>query len=409
MAATSRARLRVWAFALLVTYASNRPASAQLLPEQPITFAGGHVVLGAEVTATVAPEDPGFFNYTSYEYNALRNFRVGMSAELKATDRIQVLGEVRLDHGTVFDAYGLFLRLRPWPQRRFDIQIGRIPPTFGAMSRSAYGSSNMLIGQPLAYQYLMSIRPDALPANADDLLRMRGRGWLSDFPVGNTSPAPGLPLVSTAKWDTGIQTHGIVGMLELTGSITAGSLSDPRFRDNNDGRQWAGRLVARPVPALALGVSGSRGGWLNHVVDENRVSAEQTESAQQTAVGFDGEFSAGPVLVRGEVIRSSWSMPVIDAPAIDSPLVANSVLVEGRYRVGPGFYVALRAELLGFSTINGSTTTDTWEADTSRLEAGVGYSVIRNLMLKGSWQLNDREGGRVRRDALVAAQVLYWF
>ena len=30
-------------------------------------------------------------------------------------------------------------------------------------------------------------------------------------------------------------------------------------------------------------------------------------------------------------------------------------------------------------------------------------------MLKGSWQRNGRDGGRVRRDSLFAGQVLYWF
>src|SRR5690349_4362952 len=205
--------------------------SAQVLPEEPISIAGGHVVLGAEVTATFAPDDPGFFNYTSYEFSALRNFRMGVSAEIRANDRVQLLGEVRFDQGRVLEAYGLFVRVRPWPHRRFDIQAGRIPPTFGAMTRTAYGSSNLLIGQPLAYQYLTSIRPDSMPATPDGLLRMRGRGWLSNFALGDLTPRPGLPLVNTSEWDTGVQAHGVKGMIEWTGSVTAGSLSDPRFHD----------------------------------------------------------------------------------------------------------------------------------------------------------------------------------
>ena len=121
------------------------------------------------------------------------------------------------------------------------------------MTRSAYGSGNLLIGQPLAYQYLLSIRPDALPANADDLLRMRGRGWLSSFPVGNPAAAPGLPMINTSHWDTGVQAHGVNGMFEWTGAVTVGSLSDPRLHDNNGGKQLVGRVVTRPSPALAVG------------------------------------------------------------------------------------------------------------------------------------------------------------
>jgi hypothetical protein len=85
-------------------------------------------VFGAEVSATFAPDDPGFFNYTSYEFSALRNLRLSASTEIRATDRVQVLGEVRLDQGRVLEAYGLFVRLRPWPARRFDIQAAACRP-----------------------------------------------------------------------------------------------------------------------------------------------------------------------------------------------------------------------------------------------------------------------------------------
>lgn len=384
---------------MLIVLAPAPPAEAQGLPDRPISLADGHVVLGAEASATVAAEDPGFFNYTSYEYNALRNFRVGLSAEVRANDHVQLLGEVRLDQGRVLEAYGMFLRIRPWPRKRFDLQAGRIPPTFGSMTRTAYGSGNLLVGQPLAYQYLMSIRADAVPAHEDDLLRMRGRGWLSNFPVGNTAPAPGLPMVNTARWDTGVQAHGVVGMFELTGAASLGSLSDPRLRDNNGGRQLSGRLVARPSAAWAIGASAAQGRWL-----DSRLEDRSGSRSRQAALGGDAEYSAGRVLIRTEAIRASWTMP-----AIDRPLVATSMLIEGRYKVAPGAYVAARMDRLSFSSIAGSLGSNTWEADTWRVEIGGGYSIRRNILAKGSWQRNRRDGGRVRHDTMLAAQVLYWF
>jgi hypothetical protein len=392
--------------ALLLCFAGA--TSAQVLPEQPISLAGGRVVFGAEVSATIAPEDPGFFNYTSYEFSTLRNLRLGVSTEVRATDRIQLLAEVRLDQGRVLEAYGVYVRVRPFPSRRFDIQAGRIPPTFGAMSKSSYGSGNILIGQPLAYQYLSSIKPDALPATADDLLRMRGRGWLSTFPVGDTTLGPGLPIVNTSRWDTGVQAHGITGMLEWTGAVTAGSLSDPRFQDNNAGRQVAGRAVLRPTAATAFGVSASRGAWLNRTVEE-LASGSTMSRSQQVAFGGDGEFSAGPFLVRGEVIRATWEMPAFGALQLGGPLVAISSLIEGRYKIAPGFYVALRGDRLDYSKVKGTAGMTDWDAQTSRVETGVGYSLTRNVIVKGVWQMNRRDGGRVRKDGLFAAQVMYWF
>jgi hypothetical protein len=394
---------------MLLVLAMASPCAAQWLPEEPLSIAGGRVVFGGEVTATIGEEDPGFFNYTSYEFSALRNLRMALSAEVRATDRIQVLSEVRFDQGRVLEAYGLFVRIRPWPARRFDIQAGRIPPTFGAMTRTAYGSSNLLIGQPLAYQYLLSIRPDALPATTDDLLRMRGRGWLSSFPIGNAEAAPGLPMVNTTRWDTGIQAHGVSGKLEWIGAVTAGSLSDPRFHDNNSGRQMAGRLVARPTPALTFGASVSRGAWLNQTIDADLAGENSGNDALQVAIGGDAEFSTGRILIRGEAIRSTWAMPDIATLQLPEPLVATSMLLEGRYKIVPGLYVAARGERIDFSRITGRLGPNSWEARTWRIEAGAGYSLRRNVQVKATWQRNDRQGGRVQRDTLLCGQVLYWF
>lgn len=394
---------------LLLALATVRVASAQALREEPISLIGGHLVLGAEATATFAPKDPGFFNYTSYEFSALRNVRLGVSAEVRANDRVQVLGEVRLDQGRLLEVYGLFVRVRPFARRRFDLQAGRIPPTFGAMSKTSYGTGNMLIGQPLAYQYLTSIRPDALPATPDDLLRMRGRGWLASFPVGNRVPAPGLPIVNTSHWDTGVQAHGVTGIVDWTGSITAGSLSDPRFRDNNAGRQLAGRAVVRPAASVAIGTSVSRGEWLDRALEEQVAGAASNQHARQIAIGGDLEYSTGPFLVRGEAIRSTWRMPQFGRLQLSEPLVAVSSLIEGRYKIAPGLYVAMRGDRLDFSTIRGANGINQWEAQTWRFETGMGYSLTRSLLIKGAWQKNARAGGRIRKDSLFAGQVMYWF
>jgi hypothetical protein len=109
------------------------------------------------------------------------------------------------------------------------------------------------------------------------------------------------------------------------------------------------------------------------------------------------------------VIRSSWRLPRFGALQLDEPLAAISSLVEGRYKVSPGFYVAARGERLDFSAVRGQGGLTEWDAQTWRFEAGLGYSITRNVIAKGTWQRNGRDGGRVRRDALFAAQVVYWF
>jgi hypothetical protein len=392
-------------FAVLMSPAIAR---AQM-PTEPVSLGDGRVVLGGDATVTFATSDPGFFNYTDYEYSALRNIRFGLSAELRANSRLQLLGELRMDHGDRLQAFALFARIRPWPARRFDIQIGRIPPTFGAFGKSAYGASNLLIGTPLAYQYLTSLRPDALPATTDDLVRMRGRGWLASYPLGNATPDRGLPFINSVRLDTGVQVHGVNGIVEWTGAVTAGSLSNPRVSDDNDGHQVAGRAVVRPWSALAVGGSIARGAFLSRDLGAALASGHTVEDGVQQAFGLDAEFAHGRFLTRGELLWSAWTLPLSLTGAGNETLHATSVLVEGRYRLLPGLQLAARAERLGFAQLPTLAGPVAWDAPVRRLELGVGYSVVRNVMLKTSWQRNLRDGGRIHHDTLWAGQIVYWF
>jgi hypothetical protein len=314
-----------------------------------------------------------------------------------------------MDQGDLVQPFALYARIRPWPDRRFDIQVGRIPPTFGAFGRGTYGTANMLIGTPLAYQYLTSLRPDALPAVADDLISMRGRGWLTNFPLGNTAADRGLPVINSFRWDTGVQVHGVNGLVEWTGSITTGSLSNPRVGDDNGGRQLAGRAVVRPTVALALGLSLSRGAFLSRSLEGVLAAASAVDAAVQQAVGIDAEYSEGRFLGRGEVIWSRWMLPIPSAPE-HTRLASAAVLAEARYRILPGVHIAGRAERLGFGRIQTTAIgLQAWDAPVRRFEIGAGYSVIRNVMVKASWQRNLRDEGRVLRDTIGALQVVYWF
>ena len=69
----------------------------------------------------------------------------------------------------------------------------------------------------------------------------------------------------------------------------------------------------------------------------------------------------------------------------------------------------MRGDRLDFSAVRGDGGAADWDAQTWRFETGVGYSITRNVIFKGAWQRNGRDGGRVRRDSLFAAQVVYWF
>ena len=398
---------------LLLAFCTAAPvldvaATAQPLPSEPFTFGGGRVVLGGDAAASLAPDDLGFFNYGDYEHSTLRQVRVGVTGSVRANSRLAILGEIRVDNFQTVTPFAFYARVTPWPTRRFDIQIGRVPTAFGSFTRQAYGNDNPLIGYPLAYQYLTSLRTDSVPANADELLFMRGRGWLSNFSVGNQAPDRGLPLVTAFSWDTGVQVTTGWRALEVTAAVTNGSATNPRIRDDNDGKQLSGRISVRPTVGLILGGSFSRGQFGQRSIIE-LTAPPANRDFMQTAYGVDVEYSRDHWLVRGDAVLNEFAIPAVRAPFITEPLRALALNVEGRYSVGPGLFVAARAEHLAFSHIRGTLGLAEWDAPVTRVEAGGGYYLQRNLVARMTVQVNRREGGRVRRSTLPAVQLLYWF
>jgi hypothetical protein len=402
-------RTAAW-LACLLAVCAPVASPAQTLPSAPIAFADGRVTIGGDVAASFGSPDPGFFNYTDYEHSALRLLRIDVSGAVHAGEHFSVLGELRSENLHNVRPYALYLRIRPWTARKFDIQVGRVPPTFGAFARRTYPSDNPLIGYPLAYQYLTSLRPDAVPANADELLLRRGRGWRDRFTIGNQASDRGVPLASAFRWDTGVQVHGGNDFINGTASVTAGTVSNPLFTDDNSGRQLAGRVELRPASGLIVGTSLARGPFVSDSAARAAVGEGHHREFTQTAWGGDVEYSRSYYLVRLEMIVSDWRMPIVAAPELQLPLRAVATSVEGRYKVMPGLYLAARVDHLGFSDISGFLTTASWDAPVTRIEAGGGLSIQRNLLLKLTVQYNDRKGGTLeRQETLAAGQLVFWF
>ena len=279
-----------------------------------------------------------------------------------------------------------------------------VDPTAAASAAGAATGGTALGRARLAQNFdtFLSLQFEDVHTRPDDLFRMRGRGWLSGFPVGNQTPDAGLPLADGFRWDSGVQVHGSVGWIEAAGSLTTGSLAHPLFLDDNNGKHVAGRVAVRPLTGLVVGASASRAPYVTtEAADDAHASARDFT---QRVLGTDVEFSRDHYLVRFETVWSAY-----DLPTIEPRLRARATLLEGRYKLTPRFYVAARVDHLGFNTIAGSLRSTTWEAPVNRWEAGGGYSVTRNVQIRTSLQHNTRDGGRVRRMTAIAGQLLYWF
>jgi len=358
------------------------------------------LLYGGEVTGNISPVDHGYFNELEYERNLLRLVRFNLALEFQASDQVAILTEIRSDNFDVPEPYALYLRLRPWRDRAFDIQVGRIPPVFGAFARRRYEFDNPLIGNPLTYQYPNTLRADAAPTDLAQVLVQRGGGVRVLYPIGDQEPMAGLPMVNPLRWDTGVQV--ILGRdpVELGFAVTQGTISNPRVRDDNSGKQVAARLGLRPAFGWVLGVSAAHGQYL-----ADDVTSLTGDTGHQTALGVDLEFSRNHFVLRAETIWSQWDVPTLETAALGG----LGFYLEARYKISPGFYVAARVDRLSFEYVDGADGAITWDSSISRIEVGAGYYFHRQLLAKVSYQYNERDAGPLTTRGIPAVQLLFWF
>jgi hypothetical protein len=192
-------------------------------------------------------------------------------------------------------------------------------------------------------------------------------------------------------------------------SLTVGTLSDPQTSDNNDGKQLSGRFGVRPTPGLSIGVSGASGEFVDEEYQALLPEPARSETYRQQALGVDGEYARGHVVVRGEIVSSHWDTPFLNGdPTLRLHALGTSI--ETRIALTPRWSVAVRGDRLGFSEVETATGANvTWDANVKRVEGAVGYMLRRNVRLKASYQYNWRNGGRIREAPLAGAQLLYWF
>jgi hypothetical protein len=390
------------------------PAAAQTGTSSPSMFGGGRLTVAGDGALSISPHDDGYFNYSGEQYQLMRVARFDATMELRLAPRLSLLGGLRVLGAPSAERWIvrpqlLLARIRPFQTLPFQVQAGLVPHVFGSYGRRAYGIDNPLIGLPLGYQYVTSLRMDALPASADDLLRMRGRGWRLQYGVGATGRAPGVPLVDGLRNPAGVQVRAGGRRLEASLGLTSGSLSKPSPWEQGGGALVSGRVAARPTEGLVVGASAARGRFLDKRLVHDLRRSSWPSLNDQRAFGFDVEYSRGYWVLRAEGMLVSWWLPRLEEPFLDVPLRAVSLDLEARYRLRPGLYAAGRAGRLDFNKITGSFGRLSWDAPVSRVEVGAGYSVSRNVVVKAAYQHNWREAGPRTRLGLASAQVSFWF
>ena len=162
-----------------------------------------------------------------------------------------------------------------------------------------------------------------------------------------------------------------------------------------------------------IGASAARGQFLTATLENAVAATTGLHGHDQRALGLDAEYSRAYWIVRGELIESDWHLPALAPPLIEGPVAARAGFIETRYRLTPRFFVGGRADRLTFSSVRGQRRfagqPTPWDAPVTRIEAGGGFYLQRNLTVRLVAQHNWRDAGLVRNRTYVSGQLAYWF
>lgn len=302
--------------------------------------------------------------FAAYDYN--RTF--GVQAQVLFDSKAYKIFEPDKAKPVRFD--GLFLSVRRPLNVPVNFWVGKIPTPVADFTKRSYAHTNPLIGFPLMHQYKVAL-PGFDAFTPSQVLEFRDRF------------IPGVTAVYEACWITGVAAFGTANTVRWMAAAGKGTLSNPEARENK-GFQLAGRIAWEPTTWVAVGISGGVAPYLQH--GNFLPAGTSREDVLHRLVGTDLAVSWRDFDLHAELLWSSWDAPLF----LEESVQATSWYLELRYQVLQRIYAAGRADWMVFSKIQSPTGELTpWGFDVTRLEAGIGFKLLREWMLKAVIQRNS--------------------
>ena len=328
--------------------------------------------------------ESNWFNYGDSDFDA---YRLRFFAEGAANDRLEVFTQFLYTDAAPARALGAYISYAPSPDRDLHLWAGKVPWIVGTFPPRSYSNKNPLVSTPLMYQYHTTLRADQIVPTVDDLLSKAGRGQYGVSYVPGSGNLKGLSVVYELCWDFGVAAIGSLRPLEFAIGATNGTPGRMNSaQDENDGKNFLGRVGFSPFPALRIGASGSIGPYVASKLNPLLPPGKSAEDYDQRLVMADAEVLFGHAELRGEAYRNFWDTPYTGT------LLVEGYYAEAKYGLPWGLYAAGRYEVMDFGEVtSGAGVRRPWDYPRTRWEAGLGARLSRGVLLKAIYQRFEYE------------------
>jgi class 3 adenylate cyclase len=338
--------------------------------------------------------------------DAFGSARLRLFADAFAGERIFASAELRVDRGETprtgsadMRVEQLFVRARP-TAAPVELQVGRFASPMGAYAARHHTPADVFVRPPLPYDVHTVIGPWIVPPHRTGFLTWKDRP--DEF------RARGSPVIWNVPYQWGAMALLDAGALDVRAAwMNSVPSSAPESWAWDADRLAHGSLVLGALwsaaAELTVGASWSRGPYLESPFTGTLPGGADRWDFRQRILALEATYSRGPLVARGELFHDSWDVPNVSDAADDL-----SWYVEAQSDVVAGLWLAARFGAIHYLDLeNGSGSPATWDYDVRRLQASVGYRLVRNAEIKAEWMRNDLSGPRDPSDNLLSFQ-LWW-
>ena len=369
--------------------------------DQALTISIFHDQVRARLSGTL---DLEYYNYPQpppglirAEGHDLFSPRLSMFLDAQVGPNIYIFAQSRLDTG--FDPTDLgvelrmdeyALRITPWRDGRFNLQIGKFSTIVGGWVERHLSWDNPFVNAPLPYETATLVSDLEVPVTGQSFRKVPGFDKY-EF----------LPILWGPVYTAGVSVAGRIGMFEYAAEFKNAALSsrpetwdDIRFNHPT----FAARIGFRPNEAWRFGVSAAEGAYL-HAEARPLPSDSGFGEYRQYVLGQDISYARGHLQLWAEAFQARFEVPRLGNADV------FAYYLEAKYKITPQLFGALRWNQELFASANDPTGRSVAQAhDVWRVDAAVGYRFTAHSQLKLQYSVAQGDFTSTNNHGTFAAQ-----
>ena len=323
------------------------------------------------------------------ESRDLFNSRLSLFLDMQLGPKVYAFAQMRADRG--FDAaeHGAEVRLdeyavrvTPWEEGRFNIQIGKFSAVVGNWIPRHLSWDNPFVTAPLPYEHMTRVSDTDVPADTKEFSHPHG----SDAAYGYN------PLIWGPDYTSGMSVSGRIGVFEYAAELKNAALSSrPESWDATqigfDHPTFSSRLGWHPSATWNFGISASRGPYLRPEAGSLLPRGRGIGDYEQLLLGQDIAFAWRHLQIWAEFFETRFEVPRVGNAD------TFACYVEAKYKFSPELFAAVRWNQQLFANVpDGLGGVVPWDHEVWRADAAVGYRFTAHTQLKVQYSLQKEDG-----------------